>query len=123
MTNSLMSKVLAEKDQELSHAKALLEASNAHCTIMKCMELDARTELLNKKNKSHHTVKMSARYVAHDMMRELHASQTLERAKHAKEAAEKEAWKAEEGAACNAQIQEEIKTRIFTGVWSLYSHF
>ena len=74
MTNSLMSKVLAEKDQELSHAKALLEASNAYCTIMKHMESDARTELLNKKNKSRHTVKMSARYVAHDMMRELESS-------------------------------------------------
>jgi hypothetical protein len=91
MTNSLMNKVLAEKDQELTYTKALLEASNAYCIIMKCTESDARTELLNKKNKSHHTVKTSAHYVAHDMMRELHASQTLERAKHAKEAAEKEA--------------------------------
>jgi hypothetical protein len=35
-------------------------------------------------------------------MRELHASQTQENIKHTKEAAEKEAWKAEEDAVCDA---------------------
>jgi len=48
-------------------------------------------------------------------MKDLHTSQVQEKAKHLKEAAEKEAWKAAEEASCNARIQEEIKTRIFTG--------
>jgi len=48
-------------------------------------------------------------------MKDLHTSQAQEKAKHLKEAAEKEAWKAVEEASRNAQIQEEIKTRIFTG--------
>ena len=113
-----MSKVLAEKDQELARTKVLLEAS-----IMKRAELAARTELLNQKNKTRRTVKASAHYIAHDTMRELHTSQTLEKATSAKEAAEKEAQKVEEDAARGARIQEEIKTRIFTGAWSLYSHF
>jgi len=47
-------------------------------------------------------------------MKDLHTSQAQEKAKCLKEAAEKEARKAAE-ASCNAQIQKEIKTRIFTG--------
>ena len=77
--------------KELSLSRAMLEASNAHCTIMKHAELDARERLLSKKGKSRHTVKMVVRYVAHDTLKEIHTTQIQERAMHAREATEKEA--------------------------------
>ena len=55
-------------------------------------------------------------------MKELHASQTQEKAMRAREAAEKEARKAEEEAVCEAQIWEETETKVFTGASSLDSH-
>ena len=108
MTNSLLEK-------ELTQTKAMHMASNAHCTIIKCAEEGARTELLSKKNKTHCTVKTSAHYVAHNTMKEIHASQAQEKAKCEKEATEKEAQKVVEEAACEARIWEEINTRIFRG--------
>jgi hypothetical protein len=73
-----------------------------HC--VSSQNFPSLTELLSRKNKTCHTVKMSAWYVAHDTMRDLHASEAWEKAEHAKEATEKEAQKAEEVAACNARI-------------------
>ena len=81
--------------KELSLLRAMLEASNAHCTIMKCAESDARKRLLSKKGKSHHTVKTVACYVAHNTLKEIHTTQIQEGATHAREAAEKKAQKAE----------------------------
>jgi len=119
---AFMSKALAQKDQELLRSQAMVAASNAHCTIIKRAESSAREELQNRKNKTRRTVKTSARYVAHDTMKELHASQTQERLRREKETAEKEARKVKEGIARDARIQEEIKTRIFSGAWPLYLH-
>jgi len=62
-------------EQALSDARVTIAATNAHCTIMKRAESDAWAELQNKKNKSHCTVKTNACYVAHNTMREMHASQ------------------------------------------------
>ena len=109
MTNSLLEK-------ELTQTKAMLVASNTHCTIIKNAEEGARAELLSKKNKTCCTVKTSARYIAHNTTKEIHASQAWEKAKCEKEATEKEAQKVEEKAAHEARIQEEINTRIFRGV-------
>ena len=86
MTNSLLEK-------ELAQTKVMLAASNTHCTIIKHVEEGARAELLSKKNKTCRTVKTSACYVAHNAMKEIHASQAWEKAKHEKEATEKEAQK------------------------------
>jgi DDE superfamily endonuclease len=122
IANAFMSKALAQKDQELLRSQAVVAASNAHCTIIKRAESSAREELQNRKNKTRRTVKTSARYVAHDTMKELHASQTQERLRREKETAEKEARKVKEGIARDARIQEEIKTRIFSGAWPLYLH-
>ena len=108
MTNFLLEK-------ELAQTKVMLAASNAYCTIIKHAEEGARAELLSKKNKTRRTVKTSAHYVAHNTMKEIHASQTREKAKHEKEATEKEAQKAVEEAAHEARIREEINTRIFRG--------
>ena len=108
MTNSLLEK-------ELVQARAMLVASNAHCTIMRRAEEGVRAELLSKKNKTRRTVKTSARYVAHTTMKEIHASQAQEKAKREKEVAEKEVQKAEEEAAREVRIREEINTRIFQG--------
>ena len=102
--------------KELSLSRAMLEASNAHCTIMKRAESDARERLLSKKGKSRRTVKTVARYVAHDTLKEIHTTQIQERATRAREAAEKEAQKAEEEATRLARIREETRMRIFTGV-------
>jgi phage regulator Rha-like protein len=107
-------------EQALLDANATISASNAHCTIMKRAESDAQAELQNKKNKGRRTVKTTARYVAHDTMRELHASQAQEKARRASEAVEKEAQKAEEEAAHEARIQEDIKTKVFTGASSSF---
>ena len=108
MTNSLLEK-------ELTQTKVMLVASNAHCTIIKHAEEGARAELLSKKNKTRHTVKTSACYIAHNTMKEIHTSQAREKAKHEKEATEKEAQKVVEEAAREARIREEINTRIFRG--------
>jgi len=68
---------------------------------MKCTLSEARTELLSKqKSKDHHTVKISACYITHKTMKELHAFQSQKKAIYAREAAEKEAQKAEQEAAC-----------------------
>lgn len=91
---------LLEKKLRLSRATA--EASNAHCTIMKHAESDARARLLSKKSKACCTVKTSACYVAYDTLKEIHAIQTQERAERAREVAEKAAQKAEEEAICGA---------------------
>ena len=77
--------------KELSLSRAMLEASNAHCTIMKCTESDARERLLSKKGKSCCTVKTVACYVAHDTLKEIHTTQIQKRATHTREAAEKKA--------------------------------
>jgi len=66
---------------------------------------------------------MSAHYVAYETMKELYASQVQEKALYAREATEKEAWKAEEEAVCKVQIWEETETKVFTGAPSLDSHF
>ena len=95
MTNSLLEK-------ELVQTRAMLAASNAHCTIMKHAEENARVELLSKKNKTCRTVKTSACYITHNTMKKIHASQAQEKAKREKEAAEKEAQKVEEEAAHEA---------------------
>ena len=102
-------------ERELAVSRAMNEASNAHCTIMKRAESDARARLLSKKSKCRRTVKTSARYVAHDTLKEIHAVQTQEKAERAREAAEKEVQKAEEEAAREARIREKTMTRIFTG--------
>ena len=108
MTNSLLEK-------ELVQTKAILMASNVHCTIIKHAEEGARAELLRKKNKTCCTVKTSACYVTHNTMKRIHTSQAREKAKHEKEATEKEAQKVVEEAAHKARIREEINTRIFRG--------
>ena len=88
--------------KELSLSRAMLEASNTHCTIMKCAESDARERLLSKKGKSHHTVKTVAHYIAYNTLKEIHTTQIQERATHAREAAEKKAQKVEKEATCSA---------------------
>jgi len=111
-----------EKEISLSNARA--EASDTHYTILKWELSDIKADLLGKKkSQGHHAVKMSARYVAHEMMKELHASQAQEKALHAREVTEKKAQKAEEEAAHEVQIQEETETKVFTGAPSLDSHF
>ena len=111
----------AEKQVYLLNAKA--DAAEAHCTILKCELSDVKAELHSKKNKTCGAVKTPAHYIAHKTMKELHASQMQEKAMHTREAAEKEAQKAEEEATHMAQIQEEMNIRIFTGVYSLNSYF
>ena len=103
-------------EQELIQVRANTEASDAHCTIMKRAESDARAQLLGKKNKSHRAIKTSAHYIAYETLKEIHAHQTQEKAERARENTAKEAQKAEEEAVCKAQIWEETTTRIFTGV-------
>jgi hypothetical protein len=84
---------------------------------------DVKAELHSKKNKSCRAIKTSACYIAHEMMKELHASQMQKRAIHTRKAAEKKAQKAEEEAARMVQIWEKTNTKIFTGVYSLDSYF
>ena len=102
-------------EQELADAGATIAAGNAHCTIVKRAESDARAELRNKMNEGRCTVETTPRYVTHDAMREMHASQTQEKARRAREAAQKEAQKAEEEAARDPRIRGDIETRVFTG--------
>lgn len=115
MANALLQKEVVLSNERAEAVNARADASEAHCTILKRALSIAKAESFNKKNKTRRAVKTSARYVAHDTMKELHASQAQEKAMHAREAAEKEARKAEEEAARQVRIREETTTKIFTG--------
>lgn len=82
-------------EKELAISKAIIAASNAHCTIMKHTELATREELLSKKHKTCRAIKTSACYVAYDTMKEIHTAQAQEKAQRARETVEKEVQKAE----------------------------
>ena len=108
-------------EKELVEAKAHLDASNAHCTIMRRAATEAREDLQQQKRKSRRSVKTSARYVTHPGIRAQWAADQEERAKQARETARKEAQKATEEAARNAQIQEDIRMRVFSGAFTMNS--
>lgn len=108
-------------EKEIARARAITEANNARCTIMKHAESAARAELLSKNSKNSRTrraIKRTVHYVAHDTVEpveEIHAAQAQEKAQRPREMAKKEVQKAEEEAAREARIREETQTRIFTG--------
>ena len=104
--------------KELVQAKAELDASNAHCTIMTRAATEAKAELEQQKRKTRQGVKTSARYVTHPAIRAQWAAEQEEKARKAKELAEKEAQKVANDAARNTQIQEDIQTRVFSGASS-----
>ena len=104
--------------KELVQAKAELDASNAHCTIMTRAATEAKAELEQQKRKTRQGVKTSARYVTHPAIRAQWAAEQEEKAWKAKELAEKEAQKVANDAARNTQIQEDIQTRVFSGASS-----
>jgi len=105
---------------EVTKAKANNNASNAHCTIMTWAVTIAKDNLDHQKCTTYWVVKTSAHYVAHPAIKvEWNASQ-LNKAWHAKEAAEIEAQKATEEALHKAHIQLEIQTRMFS---SEFWHF
>ena len=111
MTLTLMEREVLQANARADASDARAHASDAHCTIMKRALSEARTELLSKqKSKDCRTVKTSACYVAHEMIKELHASQSQEKAMRAREAAEKEAQKAQQEAAHQTRIWEETRT-------------
>lgn len=102
-------------EKELLQAKAEAAASNAHCTIMARAATDAKAELEQQKRKTRRSVKTSARYVTHPTIRARWAADQEERAQRAREAAQKEAQRSVDDAARNAQIHDDIQTKIFTG--------
>jgi hypothetical protein len=121
MTVDLMAKEVLQKEKELVLMKADLDASNAHCTIMTRSATEAKEDLQQQKRKSRRSVKTSARYVTHPGIRAQWAADQEERAKQARETARKEAQKATEEAARNAQIQEDIRMRVFSGAFTMNS--
>jgi len=99
---------------EVAKAKANNDASNAHCTIMTRAATTAKDDLDRQKRTTRRAVKTSAHYVAHPAIKaEWNASQ-LDKAWHAKEAAEMEAQKATEEVLREARIQLEIQIRTFS---------
>jgi DDE superfamily endonuclease len=73
MTVNLMEKEFAstvnQMEEKLTQAKAQIDASNAHCTIMMQAATEAKAELEQQKCKTHRVVKTSAHYVTHPMIR------------------------------------------------------
>jgi hypothetical protein len=116
MTLNLMEKELLQAGNELLQAKAEANASNAHCTIMTRAASEARAQVEQHKRKTRRAVKNSARYVTHDTIHAQWVAEQEEKAKEASEAARKAAQKAANEAARNLQIQEDIRTKVFSGV-------
>jgi len=108
MENGLMKKVIAKANSET-------KASNAHCTIMTHAASASKTELENQKRKTHRSVKTNAHLISHPMLIEKHKADLELKALRASEAAKVEAQKATKEALREVRIQEEIRTRIFTG--------
>ena len=96
-------------------SKAEAKANNARCTIMTRAALASKAELENQKRKTRRSVKTNARLISHTMLIGKHEAERKSKALRAREAAEAEAHKAAEEALREARIQEEIKTRTFTG--------
>jgi transcription-repair coupling factor (superfamily II helicase) len=107
-------------EKELLQEKAESAASNAHCTIMAQAATDAKAKLEQQKHKSHQSVKTSARYVTHPTIHARWAADQEERAQRAREAAQKEAQKNIDDAACNMLIQDDIQMKVFTGALHWY---
>jgi len=108
MENGLMKKVIAKANSET-------KVSNAHCTIMMHAALASKTKLENQKCKTHRSVKTNACLISHPMLVEKHKADLELKALRASEAAKVEAQKATKEALREVRIQEEIRTRIFTG--------
>ncbi|KAI0276873.1 hypothetical protein BC826DRAFT_1114014 [Russula brevipes] len=106
--------------REVLRSQAEAKASAAHCTIMMRAASAAREELESLKRKSRRSVKTAARYVTHPALREQWAATQEEKARKEREAAQKEAQKTVDEATRKLQIQEAIKTRIFTDSLSSY---
>jgi cation transport ATPase len=107
-------------EKQLVVTKANLDASEAHCTIMKRAVSDAMSQMELQKRKSGRPVKTKAHLVAcpGDPEHEAQfAASQEEKARVAREAKEKEAQKAAEEAQRQAQLQEAIRMWIFTGAW------
>ena len=114
---NMLRKKVELMEKELVQARAEADASNAHCTIMIRAASNAKTQLEQQKRKTRQGVKTSARYVTHPMIRAQWAAEQEEKARKAREAAEKEAQKNADEAACNVRIQEDIQMRVFSGVF------
>ena len=108
MENGLMKKEIAKKE-------AGMKASNAHCTIMTRAASASKAKLENQKRRTCRSVKTSARLVSHPMLIEQHNVDMQAKALRAKESADAEAQKAVSEALREARIQEEMRTRTFTG--------
>jgi hypothetical protein len=102
-------------ERELVLARASNNASDAHCTIMQRAASDARTEIEQHKRKTRQSVKTGARYVTHPSIRAQWATEQEEKAQREREAAQKGAQKMADDVARNAQIQEDIQMKVFTG--------
>jgi len=108
MENGLMKKVITK-------ANSKTKASNAHCTIMTRTASASKTELENQKCKTRRSVKTNARLISHPMLVEKHKADLELKALQASEVAKVKAQKATKEALREVHIQEEIRTRIFTG--------
>jgi multidrug efflux pump subunit AcrA (membrane-fusion protein) len=108
MTHSLLEK-------EIAKAKAKTKANNAYCASMMRAISASKAELEIEKRKTRRSVKTNARLITHPMPIEKHKADLQVKALRARDAAEVEAQKATEEALREARIQEEIRTRTFTG--------
>jgi len=113
MENGLMKKVIAK-------ANSKMKVSNAHCTIIMHMASASKTKLENQKRKTRQSVKTNAHLISHPMLVEKHKANLELKALQASEAAKVEAQKATKEALHEVHIQEEIRTRIFTGESNCY---
>jgi hypothetical protein len=104
-------------ESQLALANANMQAMTAHCTIMRRAAEDAMSQMEQQKRKSRRPVKTKARYVAcpGDPEEEQQFAAGQQEKEHlAEEAAEKVAQKAVEDAAHKAQLEEAIRTQVFS---------
>ena len=101
-------------EKENTKLKANNDTSNAYCTIMTRAATVAKADLDRQKHKTHRAVKTSTCYVAHPAIEDEWNASQQEKARCVKEAAEMEAQKATDEALCEACIQVEMRTRMFS---------
>jgi hypothetical protein len=97
--------------KEMSKSKAMINATNAHCTIMTRAASASKAELETQKRKTRRSVKTNACLISHPMLIKKHKVDLEAKALWAREAAKVEAEKATEEALHEVRIQEEIRTR------------
>ena len=100
-------------ESQVESLNAQLNASNAHCTVMKRVASDSQLELSNLRSKKKSKVRMEAHFVTHPELIDAHEAQKVANAQKASEEAERQKQKEEEQAQRLERIRDETANKRF----------